>query len=204
MEKSVVCDLDCTICSGHLYHFINNVEYFHSKWGTKHKKETVFSVSKLMNSDNWEDNLTSDNEGLIISLIWGGYDRIAQIRKFLEKLKLSKVKLSIASNGASTSIISCLKLAKLDDLFDNDCIYGVTDKRSTYASKAHFIYKMFSEKGIKVYYIDDDPKDYRCYKEDYYNHPITYIGGDIGLEKDMNGLSETMMDQITVKILEDT
>ena len=210
----VIFDFDCTITFSHWYWFLNNTHKFakNAQWCGSSNISDIIALSKQVNSNlNSLDHLLDIQRKELMTLIFGGINRLLEIFDFLDYLSEYGCHLYISSRGNCSQIIPLINQVGLDQYFmlpngivninahGDPCIQG--DKVEFIIADTNSLRNKYPDSHI--YYIDDDGFENNIIQTDYFHvvrHNYTYFGANIGLFKDQNGLDKSQMKHISTEI----
>lgn len=199
-KKCIVFDFDCTLTYTHYYYYINDLEKYKTDWFTKLDKEYTKNINDIIlkdmqNNFNWnkyKDNLTN--------ILFGGEERLDNIINFLTLLKENGYDIYISSRGICNDIYKVLEFYDIKKYVQE---VNANDNTNVCPQmhKAMYIMHLKKKYGV-IYYVDDDESDNYSILKNNIHADITYkyFGKNIGLIKNGNGLTETMIKQISSDI----
>ena len=204
-KKFVVFDFDCTLTYAHSHYFVSNIDYFCKvkNWINSYDKTSLKNLSEkvwdLISGEELDDLSNTQERNMLVNIIFGGQDRLQQIREFLTQLQKMSCELFIASKGLFITIEQLLKFVELDSFFMPTEERISANKGPMEYSKGEFIMVLHKENpDAKIYYIDDDSTEHKDFlqEEPDADQFYSYYGENIGLKKDQNGLTQQMMNQL--------
>lgn len=207
---SVFFDFDCTITSAHWHWFTNDMNEF-MKINRSHRdiprnimEATRTCAIGFMLGDHEGECQESDEayKKMIVDIFFTNQAHLEKLKDTLSLLSSTSAQLYIASRGNPRAIRYLVKLVGLDEFFPDNHIYGSgAGPLFGLASKQEFMrFIMSKTPNNKVYYIDDDSREfYEC----SLHSKMMCINESIGLTKNNNGLTNAMLDKLVDIILTD-
>lgn len=189
LTSSLVLDFDCTITYRNFYFFINNPEYFIQLYMKTPMKNQINNINNSICIFDEQNMLISLNEIKVINqelftnnnmaylnrfidLVFGGQQRLNDLKGFLENLKNNNINIFVSSRGRLTQILNCLKIIDLYKYFTGvhaiqECIkyFDIVNQKydndlEKYSTKDKFILDLFN-KYHKIIYIDDNHMEHK-------------------------------------------
>jgi len=215
-EKAIFFDFDCTLTYTHVYWLLTDIHQYSQKWGSTLDNIDMNNLELIILDPDWEKY-----RNILTYVIFGGDERLAQIRLFLQKIKDNDFDIFITSNGNCVDIVKILKFFDLFHFFKgiNASMRLPSPDYNCNELPKHRYIDGFAKTYKEIYYVDDDPTEngklrevkQLIFERRYLNIPVKiehigktdpnvkryiYFGKNIGLEKDKNGLTIEMLNQI--------
>jgi 2-hydroxy-3-keto-5-methylthiopentenyl-1-phosphate phosphatase len=197
-DKCVVFDFDCTLTYTHCYYLLNSYE---KGFQPKHQWSSVTQQCNLnTNADinNMLRNWNTYREELT-QILFGGIDRLNMIKSFLDFILSKGYDIYISSKGICRDIEYALSFFGLRHYITE---INANGGPCVEMSKPEYIVNILidSRNYKNIIYIDDDSGEDAMIKYLLREKPrdvnYKYIGPDIGLYKDQNGLTHQMISML--------
>ena len=156
--KIVIFDFDCTLTMRHYYHFLRNQNLWKDMYrGYEYNSVTASVILGL-------GTIPEQSKEYIVDAIWGGHDRVENIRELLKYLKTMGYDLAVSSRGKKYEIATALNIIDCKKYFSviqgSDGVLS-QDGVSQYSRKTDFIKRYVFKNYDKVIYIDDDSDEHK-------------------------------------------
>jgi FMN phosphatase YigB (HAD superfamily) len=228
-KKAFVFDFDCTLTFVHLFYLLFNTELFiedfqhqvkyvqkviekYKNMGYSDIKSLVMMIELALTSNFYVFSKVTDD--IIVDIVFGGIERVSQLRELMHTLKNNGFNIFISSNSPCNIIVRSLKYAKLYDLVEKinttkkKGIEEIGEKCIYEYSKSLFIENLLFEGYLSIYYVDDSTRDLKEIKEkmkehSYFDVTLKYFGENIGLKNNDFGLNKdiikNLLEQLNIK-----
>lgn len=193
-KTCIVFDFDCTVTYRHMYFFLNDVDNFNKMYEVPGmNKDQIRALSnairsiyiknkKFVSHDKLiQDKLSLPSDSILnkfIDIIFGGFERVDILNKFLKRYHENGIDLHISSRGHLREIILALRITGLFDYFTtihstlDKLIYQKNGSRIVQYDQAKdkLIMYMLKHQYDNVFYIDDTHLEHERLKSDLANY----------------------------------
>lgn len=224
-RKAFVTDFDCTLTYIHTFDFIYNIGtyYLYHYQDNEHIERIIKKYNNIgINNDYTLSNyirnilgvakkemppgLEMINEStkidIVVDLIFGGSTRLEYLKNFLDILKKNNFDIYISTFSECEVVHSIIKIVDLDKYIEK--IHSPRSNKDNIKckklkNKTSFIISIINLYD-EIYYVDDDNREVNDMmmeiKEYGSNVIFTYFGENVGLMKNMHGLSSETISRI--------
>lgn len=198
MKSCIIFDFDCTITYSHVYWLVHNFNYYMTKWGQylPVSQTDLLTIQSIITNRTPFDTLSENIKSNICLITYGGEQRLSHIKHMLEYFREKGYYIYISSNNKCSFINYLLQNFDLKKYFL--FVHSIKNMLSFQNKKLFILDIQKTNQFNNVYYVDDTDAE-----SDILNYEFTdglinykYFGKNIGLDKDMFGLTCDMIDEL--------